>query len=163
MSSFNIALQGKVKPRSALGLVVGKEIELSWEVTNLSTGNFLGGILQVHMESPDGHVVTLPSRLPSLKPNERIIVDRDLLGNPLITHVHAQGFTLFYATIGSTINVVIQTPSGNIVPPNVSFFSFFGKTKEELYSLWALIVAVAGLAGTFVLTLIQLLHDFNVF
>jgi hypothetical protein len=151
-----------VKPISRLGLVVGKEIELSWEVVNKSTQNFTGGILKVVMESPDGHFVILPSSIPTLKPNVPVIIDKDVQGNIIITHVHAQGFTLFRASVASTSNVVLQSPSGNIISPELSFFSFFGKTKEEISSLWALAVAVIGLVGTFIVSALQLLHDFGI-
>jgi hypothetical protein len=152
--SFNIGLKGAVKPRSSLGFVVGSEIEVSWELTNLGATTFPGGILHIVMATPNGQFVEFIYTVRPMNSGRKVLIDRNPDGSPLRTNVLAQGFTLFLASMD---NAVLWSPPGRILPKGYSFHSFLGKSKEEIYSKFALIVAVAGLVGTFITSVIQLL------
>ena len=47
--------------------------------------------------------------------------------------------------------------------PRTSFLSILGKSKEEVYSLFGLILAAIGLFGTTIIGIIQLLYGFHFF
>lgn len=157
-TNFKIGLLGKVKPKSRLGFVVGSEIEVAWEVTNLDPRPFSGGTLLITMSPANGQYVQFGYEVNPLQPNEKMLIDKTPNGTPLTTNVIASGFTLFSARMD---NVDIYSPPTEYRHPQTSFLSFLGKSKEEVYSLFALILAAIGLVGTFITSLIQLLIYFH--
>jgi len=54
ISNIKIALKENVKPRKMLGGVVCSEMGVSWEVTNINTRPFTGGILVITMALSNG-------------------------------------------------------------------------------------------------------------
>jgi len=153
-ASFNIGLKGTAKPRSVFGFVVGSEIEVSWELTNLDNVSFPGGMLSVVMMPPNGQFVKFDYKIDPLPPKGKVIVDKNPNGNRLKTNVLAEGFTLFSASMQ---NATLYSPPGVVLQPQYSFLSFLGKSMDEIYTKYGLIVAAAGLIGTVVIGTIQLL------
>jgi hypothetical protein len=152
--NIKIGLNGTVKPRSILGLVVGSEIEVSWEVTNLDSRPFSGGFLKITMVPANQQFVQFVYHVDPLQPKEKTVIDRNQDGTPLTTNVLATGFTLFSAQMD---NVDIYSPPTQYRDPRTSFLSMLGKSKEEVYSLFGLIIAATGLLMTSIIGLIQLI------
>jgi len=157
LSNIKIGLNGKTKPCSSLGFVVGSEIEVSWELTNLDSKRFPGGRLRITMVPPNQQYVWFEFIVGTLNPGDKVIIDNDTHGNPLITNVLAQGFTLFFAQLQ---NADIYSPPNRLINKDTSFLSMLGKSKEEVYALAGLILASIGLIGTTIIGIIQLLHGF---
>jgi hypothetical protein len=155
--NFKLGLNGKVTPRSMLGFMVGTEIEMVWEVTNLDTRTFPGGQLAIVMASANGQFVQFLYSVKPLLPNEKLVIERDQNGNPLTSNILAPGFTLFSAQMN---NVNIYSPPTQYRHPGTSFLSILGKSREEVYAIFGLIIASIGLVTTSIVSLIQLLHDF---
>jgi hypothetical protein len=155
--NYRIGINGSVTARSRLGFVVGKEIELSWEVTNLDTRTFPGGLLTITMAPPNGQYVQFNIPIDPLTPNQTLHIDRIQRGTPITSNVLAAGFTLFFASMQNTN---IYSPPTQLIPSERSFHSFLGKSKEEIYALAGLILASTGLIATSIISAIQLLHDF---
>lgn len=154
-ANIKISLKGNIKPRSRLGYVVGSEIEVSWEVTNIDTRPFAGGWLVITMAPSNGQFVQFGYKVYPLIPNGKQVINKNLDGNPLTTNVLSSGFTLFSAYMD---NVDIYSPPTELRPTGTSFLSILGKSKEELYALFGLIVAATGLLLTAIIGIIQLLH-----
>ncbi|MCW4000423.1 MAG: hypothetical protein NWE93_09300 [Candidatus Bathyarchaeota archaeon] len=152
-NNFKIGLKGTIKPRNILGIVVGSEIEVSWEITNLDSRPFPGDTLYIIMKPPNDQFVQFKYPVKPLQPDEKTIINKNEEGNPLTTNVLAPGFTLFSAHIA---NVDIYSPPNQYRHPATSFLSMLGKSKEELYSLYGLLIASSGLLITSIIGLIQL-------
>jgi len=159
-SNIKIALKGTVKPRNRLGFVVGSEIEVSWEVTNIDTRPFTGGTLVITMAPANGQFVQFAYKVDPLIPNGKQLINKNPNGNPYTTNVLSSGFTLFSAYMA---NVDIYSPPTEYRDPRTSFLSILGKSKEEVYSLFGLILAAIGLFGTTIIGIIQLLYGFHFF
>ena len=56
-SAYRIGLNGSAKPKSRFGFVVGREFEVSYEVTNIDSRIFPGGTLTVAISWPNGQSV----------------------------------------------------------------------------------------------------------
>jgi len=150
-----IALKGNAKSRSRFGFVVGRAIQVSWELTNIDTKRYDGGLLIVYMLSPSGTWTLLPSHdVPPLNPNQKHMIDRNPDGTPLTTSVLAEGWTQFAAA--DLQGAILESPPGRSISQK-SFLWFFGTTMEEMYAKWALYAAVIGLVGTFVTNVLQIL------
>ncbi|MGD0645923.1 MAG: hypothetical protein ABSA75_13535 [Candidatus Bathyarchaeia archaeon] len=154
-NNIKIALKGTVKPRSRLGYVVGSVIEVSWEVTNVDSRPFPGGMLTITMVPANGQFVQATYKVDPLLPNGKQVMNKNPNGSPYTTNVLSSGFTLFQAYVA---NVDIYSPPTEYRDPRTSFLSILGKSKEEVYTLFALIVAAIGLFLTAVIGIIQLLH-----
>jgi hypothetical protein len=154
ITNIKIGLKGTVKPRSRLGFVEGSKIEFSWEVTNIDSRPFSGGSLIITMSPSNGMFVRFMYEVKALQPNEKTIIDKNLDGTPLIDTVLASGFTLFSAQMN---NADVYSPPTVYRDPRTAFMSILGKSKEQVYSLFGLIVAAIGLVGTTILGIVQLL------
>lgn len=156
---FSMSLNGTVKAKSRFGFAVGKEIEVAWELTNLDSRTYAGGVLVITMVPANGQFVSFNYLVGKLEPNEKLVINRNEQNNPLTTNVLSEGFTLFMARMDG---VDLQSPPGHVLNSQESFLSFIGKSMEEIYSKYALVAAVVGLIGTFVTAVLQLLLSFGV-
>jgi len=158
VGNHRLALQGFAKPKSRLGFVTGKHFKVSYEVTNIGSQIFPGGVLRVVISWPNGQFVRSDFRIKALSPNEKIKTD------PFITAPMAEGYGLFMGKIEASDNrpVVIESPPGRIRTPEESFYSIFSKTPEEIYTKWALIVAIIALIWTSVVETLNLLLAFGI-
>jgi hypothetical protein len=161
-TNIKIELKGKAKPRSRLGYVVGSEIEVTWELKNLDSRPYPGGELKIRMVPPNQQFVWFDLLVGPINPSQKLVVDNDGHGKPVVTNVLAEGFTLFFAQLQNADIYSPSTPLNQPITKDMSFFSILGKPKEEIYTMVGLGVAAAGLILTSIIGIIQLLHDFHI-
>ena len=156
---YRMGLKGTTKSRSRFGYVVGREFEVSYEVTNLGDNHFLGGVLKVLIIPPNGQFVVSSYRIPALAPKAKFLIDKNEVNQPLVKKVMAEGFNLFSAVVTGDdgVEAIIESPPDRIRRKGESFMDVFGKPMEEVYEMFALYLAVIGLVGTVVVSIIQLL------
>lgn len=135
--------------------MVGSEIEVSWEATNIDSRPFTGGMLVIIMAPANGQFVQFTYKVDPLVPNGKQVINKNPNGKPYTTNVLSSGFTLFSAQMD---NVDIYSPPTEYRDPRTSFYSILGKSKEEVYSLFGLLLAATGLFLTAIIGIIQLLH-----
>ncbi len=161
---FKIGLIGKTETDNIFGFVVGAEIRVTWEITNLDSRTFPGGTLVIVMAPPNGQYVQFAYSVKSLKPVEKDVKDQNQNGSPLTTNVLAPGFTLFSAEMimAQPYSAEIYSPPGELRVKGTSFHSLLGKSKEEFYAIIGLYLASVGLVITSIISALQLLHDLRI-
>jgi len=120
--------------------------------TNLANMPFPGGNLTLLVAWPNGQAVTIDCSIPPLKPNESRIVK---LGK---TEALARGYGLFFckkweANDGKSIRLF--DAQGRLIDSKAAIYSIPVKTWEEIYSFWALVVAVLSLAIVAIETIVK--------
>jgi hypothetical protein len=130
-------------------------MELSFEVTNIDTKPFPGGLLRIIINPANGIIVNFVYPVKALQPEEKTVIDNKSVGAPTtITRILAPGFSYFAAKMD---NVDIYSPPTEYRDPNTFFTSVLSKSKEEVYALFGLILASVGLFLTAIIGIIQLL------
>lgn len=130
--------------------VAGKKYKLSAQIKNMSTSRFPGGSFKLIIQWPNGLAVFWNFKVDPLAPNE---ICKPKYG---ITDVLDDGPALFLMKAddanGKPINFCDMW--GNRLAPQQSRFThvhtIIPKRAEELYQLWALIVAVISVFPIFI-------------
>ncbi len=158
MSTPNrIGIKGTVKATSRFGLVVGSNVEVTWELTNLSQTIYPGGFLVVTMYSPAGQYQTFTYQIPAINAGAKHLESKNQDGTPLKTEVMSEGYSLFTATLQ---NGVLEFPPGRPLGNN-AFLNMLGISKNEVYTKYTLLLAVIGLIGTVITSAIQILLSYG--
>jgi len=151
-SSFKVPVLSISKKRT---FVTVGEYTLSARIKNCSTENFLGGNFLVIIKWPNGLVVNWPFKIGNLASSGMTLQDYGR------THVLDDSPALFYVQ-GMDVNgqaISFCDMSGNQLKPQPPPFDFAGfthiytiipKNAEELYQLWALVVALISVVPIFI-------------
>lgn len=145
---YHINLEVDVKSSARiLGLpvrsfVVGERFDAVYILTNKDEKAFLGGHLSALIRWPVGESRSLKIDIPRLEPGETCKL-KDC-GIPVLS----QGYTTFQFSASSIEDkaiVITSKYSGVGLFPHPTWHFIVGKTREEIYQYWALLVAAASL------------------
>jgi hypothetical protein len=149
-SRFRIPYLGVLMPKT---YVVGRKFVVTAHFVNHDTAAFLGGNVDVVWRWQNGLAVTWTIRLPSLAPNEHYNIsfgETDVLDDsPALFYVdgiptaNLNQHIQFCHVNGTSIQP--QPPQAGALAGWYHIHTIIPKRAEELYQLWAILVAIAAL------------------
>lgn len=160
---YQINLEVDVKSSARiLGLpvgsfIVGEKFDAVYILTNKDEKAFLGGHLSALIRWPVGESRSLKIDIPHLEPGETCKLKDS--GIPVLS----QGYTTFQFSASSIEDegiVITSKYSGVGLFPYPAWHFIVGKTREEIYQYWALLVSAIGLGIIALEKILQILRFF---
>ena len=148
--TYKLLIEARTKSKAKiLGIPVksfleGERYSVSFAVANLGLEPFPGGELFARIEWPTRQIVLFPHTLPKIMPSHSVLTKEEE------SDVLSKGYGLFFCEIASSDgeHVRLLKFGKNPIPitsKNESFGSVHGKTSEELYEFWGMLVAAISL------------------